>query len=167
MKIPVFVSCPTSLSDAQEASRGLILAELEKFGLEARALGRSDYPVDSPLREVLIVSRHCAGGLILGYSQLIVEAGRRKPDTSEETSVASLHIPTPWNHIEAGILFGLGLPLLVFCEPGISGGIFDLGTGDMFVHKMPTPGAPAAAMAGLQEVFLRWQARVREHYYRA
>jgi hypothetical protein len=69
MKIPVFVSCPTNLNETQEASRKLVLRELERAGVEPRALGRSDYPTELPLREVLIVARHCAGGVILGFEQ--------------------------------------------------------------------------------------------------
>lgn len=144
MQIPVFVSCPTSLNSAQEASRQSILDELTRFGLEARTLGRSDYPVDTPLKEVLVLSRHCAGGLILGYSQLTIESGFSKSGTDSEKRLAAVHLPTPWNQLEAGILYGLGLPLLVFRETGVSGGIFDLGTGDVFIHEMPTPGASSA-----------------------
>ena len=69
MKIPVFVSAPTVLTNDQEASRKLILRELDRNGLEARALGRSDYPTELPLREVLTIARHCAGGIILGFAQ--------------------------------------------------------------------------------------------------
>ena len=50
MKIPVFVSCPTTLNLEQEASRAIILEELARFELDPRALGRSDYPTDLPLR---------------------------------------------------------------------------------------------------------------------
>lgn len=167
MQIPVFVSCPTSLNSAQEASRQSILEELAIFGLEARTLGRSDYPVDTPLKEVLVLARHCAGGLILGYSQVLVESGLNKSGTDHEKLLIGVHQPTPWNQLEAGILYGLGLPLLIFREAGVSGGIFDLGTGDVFIHEMPTPGLSAANTAGLRAVFLRWQARVRAHYYRS
>ena len=31
----------------------------------------------------------------------------------------------------------MGLPLLVFKEDGISGGVFDSGVTDVFIHKMP------------------------------
>ena len=166
MQIPVFVSCPTSLNDAQERSRQAVLDELERFGLENRALGRSDYPVDTPLKEVLILARHCAGGLFLGYSQLVIESGIRKAGTAKEECVTGIHQPTPWNQLEAGILYGLGLPLLIFREVGVSGGIFDLGSGEAFVQAMPVPGSSSATDSGLRDVFLRWQARVREHYYR-
>lgn len=47
--------------------------------------------------------------------------------------------PSPWNHLESGILFGLHLPLLVFAEEGVSGGVFDRGVTDVFIHRMPSP----------------------------
>ena len=102
MKIPVFVSCPTLLNDSQQASRELILQELERFRLEPRALGRSDYPVDVPLREVLVLARRCAGGLILGFSQLLINAGVTKAGTPQEREVSSIVMPSPWNQIEGG-----------------------------------------------------------------
>jgi hypothetical protein len=37
-----------------------------------------------------------------------------------------------------GILFGLRLPLLIFKEDGIEGGVFDPGISDAFVHNMPS-----------------------------
>ena len=163
MKIPVFVSCPTSLGPEQEQSRRLILRQLDKFGLEPRALGRSDYPVDTPLREVLVLARHCAGGVVLGFSQYAAATAVAKPGSNEEKRLRNLSFPTPWNDLEAGILYSLGVPLLVFREPSVTGGIFDVGTSEIFVHRMPT--AAIADDPGLGEVFLKWQGRVREFYY--
>ncbi|WP_158808577.1 hypothetical protein [Beijerinckia sp. L45] len=163
MKIPVFVSCPTSLSKPQEAQRAIILAMLDTLNLEPRALGRSDYPAELPLREVLVIARHCAGGVILGFNQLTVTAGTWKPDTKAAKLVSGLtRLPTAWNHLEAGILFSLGRPLLVFKEPDISGGIFDLGTADVFVHTMPST---RAKKDDLREVFLKWRDKVGHIYY--
>lgn len=162
MDIPVFVSCPTSLNAAQERARAMILRQLKRHKLTPRALGRSDYPDDLPLREVLGIARHCAGGVILGFEQFRSTSGIRKPGTADAKSQDSdSSFPTPWNHLEAGILFGLGLPMLIFREPGISGGIFDPGVADIFVHHMPAAGADD----GLDEVFLKWQYRVRQKYY--
>src|SRR5437588_13096591 len=123
MKIPVFVSAPTVLSKEQEASRRHIVRELEDSGLEWRALGRSDYPTELPLREVLTIARHCAGGVILGFQQVRADSGALKPGTPEEKPITTpIFFPTAWNQLETGILFSLGLPLLVFRESGISGG---------------------------------------------
>jgi hypothetical protein len=166
MKIPVFVSCPTVLSAKQEASRKIILRELDNLGLEARALGRSDYPTELPLREVLIIAKHCAGGVVLGFNQFEAKSGVWKPGTSEQRkSVSPVPFPSPWNHLEAGILFGLQVPLLVFRENGVTGGVFDPGVSDVFVHAMPTAPMRETRDRALSGVFLKWQATVRTRYY--
>ena len=78
MKVPVFVSCPTALSLEQEAARSRIVAFLGSLNLEPRALGRSDYPTEFPLREVYVIAKHCSGGVILGFEQLRVTSGINK-----------------------------------------------------------------------------------------
>lgn len=168
MRIPVFVSCPTSLSRTQENARSGLIQFLEEFSLEARALGRSDYPAELPLREVLVIARHCAGGLILGFEQFRATAGTWKRGTQSEKKVGpkeSVCIPSPWNHLEAGILFGLGLPILIFREDGISGGVFDNGVTDVFVHKMPLAKNRRVDEESLKEVFLKWHSRVLARYF--
>lgn len=166
MDIPVFVSCPTSLSPDQESSRERILKQLENFHLTPRALGRSDYPTELPLREVFVIAKHCAGGVILGFEQFRTTGGVFKPGAPDERSETGMvSYPTPWNHLEAGILFGLGVPLLIFREPGIAGGVFDPGVTDVFVNRMPTNADAAEQVKSLNEVFLKWQASVRAKYY--
>jgi len=167
VKIPVFVSCPTSLSDVQENARKLILRELERANLEPRALGRSDYPTELSLREVLLLAKHCSGGVILGFEQFQATSGISKRGTSDEKSVRSaIMFPTPWNHLEASILFSLQLPLLVFAEDGITGGVFDEGVTEAFIHRMPTPAMSASSKKALTAVFQKWQAYVHIHYYK-
>ena len=161
MDIPVFVSCPTDLSPVQNKSLLIIRRYLKRYKLEDRALGRSDYPTELPLREVLVLARHCSGGLILGFEQFRSLQGVNKPGTKAERDWTTPRpFPTPWNHLEAGILFGLGLPLLIFRQENLEGGIFDAGVTDVFTHTMPIKDS-----AGLDEVFLKWQAEVRRHYY--
>jgi len=162
MEIPVFVSCPTSLSAEQEEARAVVLRQLKRYKLTARALGRSDYPTELPLREVLVIAKHCAGGVILGFEQFRSLTGISKRGTAEERNIdTATAFPTPWNNLEAGILFGLGLPLLIFRSTGISGGIFDTGVTDVFIHPMPSAGRNE----GLDDVFLKWQSSVRQRYY--
>ena len=166
MKIPVFVSSPTSLSPAQEAAREVIIGQLEDNDLEPRALGRSDYPTELPLREVLLIARHCSGGIILGFEQFRAHSGVNKPGTPAEKQVSTpTSFPTPWNHLESGILFGLRLPILVFREERITGGIFDHGVSDVFIHQIPPADIEGTAKSALKQVFQRWAGKVRDHYY--
>ncbi len=170
MKIPIFVSAPSKLNSDQEKSLDLVREELDRFQFEERRLGASDYPVLLPLREVLTVARHCSGGIILGFVQFKAEKVIIKPGTEDpgkRPRIAKGKVfPTPWNNLEAGVLFGLTLPLLVFREEGVEGGIFDAGVSDVFVHPMPLPSDPPNKRAAFQMVFLKWQAEVRNHYYR-
>jgi hypothetical protein len=71
--------------------------------------------------------------------------------------------PSEWNNLEAGILFALDKPLLVFREPGVSGGVFDVGVSDVFVHTMPVVGIDQSS---LKEVLLKWRDKVGSAYYR-
>ena len=166
-KIPVFVSCPTSLTTEQEKKRKVIIDILDDLQLEPRALGRGDYPKDYPLKEVYIIAKHCAGGLILGFEQIFVESGKRKRNSPEEKIISKdnpVFLPTPWNHLEAGILFGLKLPLLIFKEENIEGGVFDYGISDAFIHTMPGAVTNKNKNDELKQVFLKWFAQVSTKY---
>jgi hypothetical protein len=165
MKIPVFVSCPTTLTESQQASRMLILDMLDRLELEPRAVGVSDFATQFPLREVAVLARHCSGGVILGFEQFRAQQGIRKCGTPKQMEVTNLKFPTEWNHIETGVLFSAGLPLLVFKEREIAGGIFDLGAADVFLHDMPNSTCSDVHKRQLSAVFLKWQADVRRHYY--
>lgn len=168
MKIPVFVSSPTKLNSSQERTRKAIFATLDEYGLEPRALGQSDYPTRLPLREVLTIAKHCAGSMILGFEQQFapaIEIRRGVPKTKGGGSAKDVSYPSPWNQLEAGILFALNLPQLVFREENISGGIFDHGVSDVFIHPMPTPNTRGQFESAVNDVFLKWQADVRRHYY--
>jgi hypothetical protein len=166
MKIPVFVSSPTDLSRSQRRTRQRIFQLLDDLNLEPRALGQTDYPTQLPLREVRTVARHCSGAVILGFEQIRADTGTIKPGTPKQVSIKkSISFPTPWNQLEAGILFSMDLPMLVFREPSITGGIFDVGVTDVFVHIMPATNLSRTERTALQDVFLKWQANVRRQYY--
>jgi hypothetical protein len=168
MRIPVFVSSPTKLNHAQEQVRLQVFAMLEEYGLEPRALGQSDYPTRLPLREVVTIAKHCAGGLILGFEQQFapeIEIRRGLAPPAGGLKAQNVIYPSPWNNLEGGILFSLGLPVLVFREEGISGGIFDHGVSDVFIHPMPSLTPAGVFLSAVKDLFLKWQADVRRTYY--
>jgi len=166
MLVPVFGSSPTLLNAEQDSARRLILGELNGVGLEWRSVGQTDYPSSFPLREVLTLAKHCAGGVVLGFSQFESGRGVSKKGTTDEKEVRQrIVFPTPWNQIEAGILFALRKPLLVFREDGIAGGIFDEGVSDLFVQRMPDGLMRGKKRKAFREVLQKFSALVHEHYY--
>lgn len=168
LRIPVFVSAPSpdNLSPEQEQSANIILELVTRYKLEWRGLGRSDYPNDVPLKEVLRMVRHCSGGIILGFEQFRSSQGEFKPGSPKAKAASSaVSFPSPWNQLEAGILYSSGLPMMVFREPGISGGVFDVGTSEAFIHQMPRANNAPEVRDDLDSVFQNWVARVRTFYY--
>lgn len=183
--VPVFASVPSKLNARQTASRLYVYGRLLNAGLEPRTVGGSDFAMLNPLHEVRTLARHCAGGIILGYRQIeaqIAVTSRWGKDevgelTLEERRIEPYVAPTPWNQLETGILFGLGLPLFVLKEDGIDGGIFDAGSSDVLVHSMPMPrpdwtsGDPHQApwnehvTRSFESALRRWQATVIGAYY--
>jgi len=104
--------------------------------------------------------------LILGFSQFVTDKGTWKKGTPYATTQkGSVSFPTPWNQLEAGILFSLGAPLLVLREKNIAGGIFDHGVTDLYVHDMPSWKVSKKERMRLREVFGKWSSRVHESYY--
>ncbi|MDQ1251521.1 MAG: hypothetical protein QG646_627 [Euryarchaeota archaeon] len=167
-KIPIFVSCPTQLNPEQDKKRKIILKLLDSLQLEPRALGRGDYPKDFPLKEVYVIAKHCGGGIILGFEQIFISNGLKKRGTDDQKPIKSSNpicLPTPWNHLEAGILYGLKLPLLIFKEDSIEGGVFDIGITDAFVQKMPPEDPTPDKLEELMQVFLKWYGEVCRVYY--
>jgi len=170
MHIPVFVSCPTTLSASQAASYEALCVQLKQLQIEPRSLGRSDFAHKTPLREVLVLARHCSGGLILGFSQYLIEVGVRKPGTNRESPIRDkrVAIPTAWNQIEAALLYSLGIPLLILRErlentEDIIDGVFDPQVGELFIHDIPPH--YAVDEPRFKSVLLRWSSAVRRRYY--
>jgi hypothetical protein len=166
MLIPIFLSAPSveNLNAEQRPIYDAIIEAIGDVGLEARNLGQSDYPDEAPLKEVVQIARRCSGGIVLGFTQTVLEKGIAKPGTQNKV-LSNMPLPTPWNQLEAGILFSLRLPVLVFRENGISGGVFDDGVSDVFIHKMPTVADLGKKAGGVRQVLMKWQAKVRSHYY--
>lgn len=183
--IPVFASVPSKLNDRQLLSKSLVSSRLIAGGLEPRTVGGSDPAMRNPLHEVRTLARHCAGGIILGYSQITATVaqtlqwkyGEDGAQVVKPRRIKRYIAATPWNQLETGILFGLGLPLFVLKEEGVDGGIFDAGSSDVLVHTMPMPKKSWEAeseedpwlpqvVQSFEIALRRWQAMVIASYYR-
>ena len=163
-RIPVFVSSPTHLSSNQIVVQQYMTELLMNEGLEPRTLGSSDFGIDFPLKEVYSVAKHCSGGVILGFRQMLAENLTVKLGTSHQKKVEDAHFPTPWNNLEAGVLFSLHLPLVVFREKGVQGGIFDPGASEVFVQDLPSDFPSDQQDQLIRTVIQNWVGKVRAHY---
>lgn len=133
--LSIFLSRPTAVTVQQEAFCVELQRLLEERGVRGRTLGITDYPVRAPLGEVLDLMLRCDGVLVLGLVQANVETGVAKPGAVGEKRIDGAQFATPWNQIEAGMAFALGLPVFLVREARVTGGVFDVGSSDRFLHQ--------------------------------
>ncbi len=132
MVTDIFLSRPSWLPP--DFARGMAGFErlLASVDLSPRTIGTTDYPTKAPLDHIITVLQECSGAIVVGIPQLRVATGvlKGEPVTNE------LLLGTEWNHIEAGLAYALGLPLLVIHHRGVSRGIFDRGALNSFLYEL-------------------------------
>jgi hypothetical protein len=136
----IFVSKPTALTRAQNLFCRELGTTFQASGLTTHTVGVNDFTSRRPLRKILETINACDGACVLGLIQVTAPSAVFKANTSERRDVADAVFATPWNQLEAGMAVARDLPLLVVCEPGVAGGIFDQGVGDAFTHVLPAKG---------------------------
>lgn len=156
--IDVFVSRPTWIPGEFEAGLDRFVAFLDSHDLRPRTIGITDYPAASPLDEVISLMRRCRGAIILGYPQLELLTGRIKGVELE----SPLDLPTEWNHIEAGLAYASGLPLLLIHHPGISRGVFDRGAVNRFIHEVDLAPHDWVLSSNIAGALKTWKSEVIE-----
>lgn len=130
----IFVSRPTTRNTKQEQFLNHLDEIFERRNLQPVSLGQTDYPNKAPIQAIRDHMERCDGAMIVGLEQLRVVEGIEKPG-AEDAEVQDIRLPTPWNHIEAGMAFMLDLPILIMKEEGIKGGVFETGPSDRSIHE--------------------------------
>jgi hypothetical protein len=125
--------------------------------LHPRTLGASDYPSKTPLDEIISLMDECEGAIILGFPQIRVNEGTLKNDTISMKTGNQLVLPTEWNHIEAGLAYAKGLPLLVISHVGVNRGIFDRGAINNFIYEIDFSCEDWPLLPQISGAFEKWK----------
>ncbi len=149
----IFVSRPTWVAPEFESGLSTLLTQLDNLDLVPRTLGVSDYPRKAPLDEVIEIMATCQGAIVLGYPQLEVEAGFLKGGKIN----SPMSLGTEWNHLEAGLAYAAGLPLLVIHHTTVSRGIFDRGVLNAFLHSVDLSESNWSMQASMNGAIKRWK----------
>ena len=127
----VFLSRPTWLPNECKQGMDSLCALLTSHGINPRTIGQTDFPSKSPMDGVIELLKECEGAIILGYPQMEIKSAiiKGNPITNP------FCLGTEWNHIEAGLAYALGLPLLVIHDTSVVRGIFDRGVLNSFLYQ--------------------------------
>lgn len=128
----VFLSRPNWIPNSHEKGIDNFYNVLDSMELNPRTIGKTDFPNQSPLDEVISLMKKCEGTIVLGLPQIEFESGIIKGKTSSE----KIYLATEWNHIEAALAYSIGHPLLIIHHNQISRGIFDRGACNSFIYEV-------------------------------
>jgi hypothetical protein len=156
----VFLSLGAPSTPRHEAFVAACEDLLREHGLRPRALGRSEWSQERPLKHIRRVMSECAGTLVLAYERIHVAAGREKRGHPHERELSDVILPSVWNQVEAGMAYEMGHPLLVVVEEGLrEEGLLEDGH-DWILQRVPLDRA-ALEGPGFLEAFEQWAQQVR------
>lgn len=127
----IFLSRPNWVSQEYQKELDSFIELLKSHQLNPRTIGSTDYPSTSPMDGVIDLLNQCEGAVILGFPQILINSGKVKDKEIEREIV----LGTEWNHIEAGLAYASGLPILVIHDVKVTRGIFDRGVLNSFLYS--------------------------------
>jgi hypothetical protein len=153
----VFISRPTWVPEPYEEGLNSFIEFLKKEEFDPHTLGTTDFPVDSPLDEVINLMEKSSGVIVLGYPQIKIQKGLIKDE-----QVKNKHLPTEWNQIEGVLAYSLKKPLLIMHDKGISRGIFDRGAINKFIHEVDLREVDWFLNTEIEGAIYNWKSKIKE-----
>jgi hypothetical protein len=151
--INIFISHPTPHNRKQQRFLELIEAQLMSHGLNPTNLGKQNWNYKSPMKPISDLMRTCKGAIIIGLERYHSYIGY------EKEKIESIHryVSTPWIHIEAGMAYQTGLPLLILKEKKlVAEGILDPNISEYFVFEFEIEKMQKELAANLKQVIASW-----------
>ncbi len=153
----VFLSVGAPHLPEQEAFVGSLEPSLRSRGLTPWTLGRANFDFRSPMRAIREAMDACAGAVILGLGRRFHPLGIDRYGSDKATEKNDFWCSTPWRHLEAGMAYQLGLPLLILKDKTIlAEGILDQTVGEYLVFEFDLESECAGFSTELRETVAAW-----------
>jgi hypothetical protein len=119
----VFLSVGATYTKEQEDFVAAFERVMTESKIERLVAGRDNPPSRQPVLEIRDLMRRADAVIVIAFTRYVVHSGTQKPGANlpkhKQAPICEEKHPTVWNQIEAGIAFGLGLPVLLILEEGI------------------------------------------------
>lgn len=121
----VFLSVPSAGDQGAFGVVEVVAQTIEECGVDVHRVHVEDYDAASPTQDILRRITACDGVVVIEVPQLHVSNGTWRPGLPGARALTEVWLPTPWNHIEAGMALGMHRPLLVIRQ-GTDDALLDL-----------------------------------------
>ena len=164
--IKIFLSTGNGVTAGQEAFIRSVETEIQRLGFEHKTVGRNVWSPKQPLIPIEGTLRDCSGTVVVAFERMYSEDVFERRGTTRQKQLKQVRTTTPWNHIEAGMAYLLGHPLLVLAEEGLHlEGLVDKGY-DWAVNFVGTnsDGSFAFPNDATGPIFTEWSRDVRRFH---
>lgn len=159
--IDVFISHPSPYNNIQSQFLELIKAKLADHGLNAVNLGTNNWNFQKPLKPVKALIAKCRGAIIIGLERHHSYIGYEKEDSEGQSELVHKYTSSPWIHIEGGMAYQAGLPLLILKEKKIHPeGILDPNNSESYIFDFIVEKNVDALSIDLQQIIQSWASEI-------
>lgn len=168
MGVPIFLSHPRPNSEQQRQLVDAVRGYFAERDLEPHTLGVDEYDTEVPLASIRRLMLECNGVLVLALRRYRVDQGcsvHLSNGQAVERDISGRWLTSPWSHIEAGMGFQLGLPVLVFRESGVlADGVLEQGVMASYMPELSLDGDAAEVLKTreFRQLINRFEGDVRE-----
>lgn len=153
----VFISHPTPCNKDQKFFLSLIKKELEQYDLNPINLGQNNWSFESPLKPIKTLMEGCVAAIVIGLERHHCYIGYEKEFTKDSKETLHKYTSSPWVHIEAGMAYQKGIPLLILKENKIyEEGIFDPQISNSFIFNFELKKMQKKLSPKLKQLILSW-----------
>jgi hypothetical protein len=162
-RIPVFLSVGTPHLPIQEEFILRLKSQLRSLGFGPQRMGDNQYSYLSPLAAIRKVMESCHGAVIVGMERSHALIGYDRPGSEREREFTHRRQATVWCHLEAGMAYQMGLPLLILREEILHvEGVLDPAVSGYFVHSFDVANAAQEIPIEMSQLISSWGQAVRE-----
>jgi len=151
MSIPIFLSRPNPVTPDQTQFLQILEEHVLTSGLLPKTLGVNEYGGDPPLATVRMLMSESNGLVVVALRRYRADPLFRLRHNLDDDVMSQVYLTSPWCHIEPGMAFQLGLPMLIIRERGVlDDGILDRGVAGHYVPEIDVEGSPDAFLLGAE-----------------
>lgn len=155
--INVFISHPTPYNESQAAFLLLIKEELLKYGLNGINLGTNNWNYIKPLKPIKEMMSTCRGAIVVGLERHNSYIGYDKEHSMHKKELIHKYSSSAWIHIEGGMAYQAGLPLLILKEEQVfPEGILDPNNSESYIFDFSLGKNTTILSAEIQQFISSW-----------
>ena len=118
-QLPIFLSCGTPHTAAQEDFIAAIEAHLKSHGCTPQTVGRSVQSLRQPVEAARDLIGECRGAVVIAFERTRILQAIEKPGGETPKDIRDESHPTIWNQMEAAMAYAKQVPILTFVEKGL------------------------------------------------